>query len=439
MKIVVSLLIMLLLQSTLPLRIGIEQAQSQLKPKNVILFIGDGMGISYLSTYRYMQNGEHQRPLKQTFFDQYLVGFQMTQSSDPKEEITDSAAAATAMATGKKTYNGAIAVDLHKKRIKTILEEAKQVGKSTGLVVTTHLTHATPAAFAAHEVHRSMENQIADDLIDDKINGKPKVDILLGGGRDFFVRNDRNVAAEFVQAGYQFVQNRQQLHHGGDHILGLFSPKAMPKAIDRPAQMPHLAEMTKAAIKRLSKNPDGFFLMVEGSQIDTAGHDHDIVAAMSEVNEFEQAVQAGVDFAKQDQETLVLATADHSTGGLTVGNGDGYRFTPQVIKQVKHTPDLIAKEVLKSKDIEETLKKHIQFPLRQEEIQRVKLAVQSKNLDQVDQALETIFTKRSRVGWTTNGHTGEDVPVYAFGPGKQHFTGLLDNTEIAKELFTFIK
>ncbi|WP_404330252.1 alkaline phosphatase [Mesobacillus maritimus] len=410
--------------------------------KNVIVLIGDGMGVSYTSAHRYLKNDPSTKTAEKTALDQYLVGQQMTYPEDPEQNVTDSASAATAMSAGIKTYNNAIAVDNDGSEVKTVLEAAKEQGKATGLVATSEITHATPASFGSHDHSRKNMDAIADDYFDDLMNGEHKVDVLLGGGLRNFDRKDRDLTEEFQQAGYSYVTNKEELlNDKTDQILGLFASGGLPKMIDRPEETPSLEEMTNAAISRLSKDKDGFFLMVEGSQIDWAGHDNDIVGAMSEMEDFEKAFNAAIEFAKKDKHTLVVATADHSTGGYSIGADGIYNWFGEPIKAAKRTPDFMAAEIANGADVEETLKTYIDqniLALTAEEIQSVKDVADKKVVD-IDNAIEDIFNKRSHTGWTTGGHTGEDVPVYAFGPQSDKFAGQIDNTDIAKNVFDALK
>lgn len=410
------------------------------KVKNIIFLIGDGMGVSYTSAYRYLKDDPSTKFVEETAFDRFLVGQQMTYPEDPAQNVTDSASAATAMAAGVKTYNNAIAVDNDESEVKTVLEAAKEKGKATGLVATSEITHATPASFGAHDISRKNMNAIADDYYDELVNGKHKIDVLLGGGKDLFLRQDRNLVEEFQKDGYSYVSNRKELlKDKNKQVIGLFAPAGMPKMIDRDQNTPSLEEMTKSAIERLNKNKNGFFLMVEGSQIDWAGHDNDIVAAMSEMEDFERAFQAAVEFAKKDKQTLVVATADHSTGGFSIGADGIYNWFGEPIKAAERTPDFIADQILKGANAEQTLKQYINLDLTNEEIQSVKDAAKTKNYTKIDDAIENIFNQRSHTGWTTGGHTGEDVQVYAFGPSSARFAGNLDNTDHAKIIFDLLK
>nr|WP_307254249.1 alkaline phosphatase [Croceifilum oryzae] len=404
--------------------------------RNVIVLIGDGMGPSYMTAYRYFKDDPKTKVKESTAFDPYLVGMQTTYPEDEHENITDSASAATAMSAGVKTYNNAIAVDNDQSEVKTVLEEAKEKGKSTGLVATSEITHATPAAFGAHDISRKNMDAIADDYYNELIQGKHKVDVLLGGGLNNFVRKDQNLVEKFKKDGYSYVTNREDLtRNQSKQVLGLFAPGGLDKKIDRNTNTPSLQEMTKSAIDRLNQNEKGFFLMVEGSQIDWAGHDNDIVGAMSEMQDFEKAFQAAIDFAKTDKHTLVVTTADHSTGGLSVGANGEYNFHPESLRAAKKTPDYMAAQIASGKSVEETLSTYIDLDLTSSEIQSVKKASKNKKADDIDQAIEKIFNTRSYTGWTTDGHTGEEVPVYAFGPGKERFAGLNDNTKLADEIF----
>ncbi|AQQ55516.1 alkaline phosphatase [Planococcus lenghuensis] len=425
----------------------IEQA------KNVIMMIGDGMGPAYMTAYRYYTEDPETQVMEDTVFDPYLTGMQKVYSADPfhdggegdtKENIPDSAATATAMASGVKTYNGAIGVDLDQQETKTVLEAAKEAGKATGLVATSQINHATPAAYGSHDESRRNYNEIANDYFDNTVNGEHVIDVLLGGGTDYFVREDRDLTEEFQNDDYSYVTSTEELQaDNNDQVLGLFAPVGLDKAIDRPEEQPSLAQMTEAALDRLSEDEDGFFLMVEGSQIDWAGHDNDVVAAMSEMEDFAGAFEEVMEFAKENEDTLVVTTADHSTGGLSIGRGSAYEWHPEVIHAAEKTPDYMAALIAEGADIEDVLRDNIGFELTTEEIQSVidakDNAPEEELLAEVDNAIEHIFNVRSGTGWTTDGHTGEDVPVYAYGPGSELFNGMIDNTDNAENIFKIME
>lgn len=412
-------------------------ATEETPPKNIIFLIGDGMGNSYTSAYRYYKNNSKTQFVTRTSFDSYLVGQQMTYSQDSKEKVTDSASAATAMATGVKTYNAAVGVDNDKTKRQTVLEAAKKKEKSTGIVVTSQLTHATPASYGGHDTSRKNMNAIANDFYDEKINGQHKIDVMLGGGKAQMIRTDRDLTKEFKKDGYNYVTSKEALEKNTNpQLLGLFAKEGLTKKIDR-VTTPDLAVMTNAALKQLSKNEKGFFLLVEGSQIDWAGHDNDIVSAMSELADFEKAFEAAISFAKKDGETLVIATADHSTGGFSIAKAGNYNWYPSIIRSVQKTPDYMAKKIKSGSSPSSIMKKYMKFNLTAKEIQSV-TAVRKKSVKTIDNALEKIINTRSNTGWTTSGHTGEDVNIYAYGPSASQFSGHLDNTDQAKKIFQLI-
>ncbi|MFZ7942885.1 alkaline phosphatase [Neobacillus sp. 19] len=404
------------------------------KVKNVILLIGDGMGFSYTTGLRYFNHDSRKGLMNPTIFDQYFVGTQSTYSLDTESNITDSAAAGTALATGHKTYNGALGLNIDKQAVPTVLEYAKFRGKSTGLVGTSQVNHATLAAFASHVESREQYDQIADDYLDERIDSKQKIDVMLGGGTSYFVRNDRNLVEEFAKNHFGYVTDLQELvTNKTEQLLGLFAPVELPKQIDRDATVPSLSQMTKAALQRLKQNPNGFFLLVEGSQIDWAGHDNDIVGAMSEVKDFEAAFKAAIQFASDREDTIVIATADHSTGGMSIDRNGNYKWNPSVIKSITSTPLVIARRLHETKDLT-TLQHHMPFDLHEEDLKTIQATLEME-VEDTRQALINIINHYSSTGWTTKGHTGEDVPVYAYGLNRHLFSGRMENSDIPRILF----
>ncbi|GGJ93551.1 alkaline phosphatase 3 [Lentibacillus kapialis] len=408
--------------------------------KNVIVMIGDGMGPAFPTAYRYMNDDPSTPKMERTVFDNHLVGSAVTNPEDPEENVTDSAAAATSMAAGIKTYNGAISVDNNRKPVETVLEVAKDNGMATGLVATSQINHATPAAFGTHNESRHNYNEIADDFYDDMINGEHKVDVMLGGGTDYFDREDRDLIDEFESDGYNYVtETEEMVENNNNQLLGLFAPVGLPKAIDREEETPSLNDMTTEALEQLDKEKDGFFLMVEGSQIDWAAHANDSVSAMSEMEDFANAFKKVIEFAKKDKHTQVVLTADHSTGGFSVGRDGDYNFNPEVIEAAKRTPEFMAQEIIDGDDTEDVLEEYVQFRLTEKELSSIEEAAETDDFDTVYSAISDVFNKRAGAGFTTGGHTGVDVPVYAYGPQSEVFSGLIDNTDIANEVFKFLK
>ncbi|MEH7803711.1 alkaline phosphatase [Bacillus pumilus] len=415
-------------------------------PKNVIFIVGDGMGMPVIKAYRTFKQEKLGSPKAQTVWDPYLVGMQTTHPDDPRDNITDSAAAATAMATGKKTYNDAIAVNQEKEPLRSVVEAAKEAQMKTAFVVSSDITDATPAAFGTHNVSRKNKEQIADHFFDEKIGGEHKVDILLGGGMQYFDRKDRDLVKEFEKSGYSILRSKDDLtSQSSSKMLGLFQEDELDRAIDRPKHVPTLKAMTQSALAQLNQdNSHGFFMLLEGSTIDSAGHENDVVGAMSEMEDFEKAVQAALQFAKKDQETLVVITADHATGGFSFGadgmtSETGYKWDPAPILAAKKTPVYMAKKIAGGQSVRDVLHTHIDFSLTNEEISQVEKAAQSGKASTIQLSIQHIFDQRSFSGWTTFAHTGEDVPVYAYGPGKAAFQGWIDNTKQGKNLFHIIE
>ena len=426
-------------------------------PKNIIFLVGDGMGPSFNTAYRYYKNAPNAKSMSSTAFDHYLKGTNRTYSNDPKENITDSAAGATAFSSGHKTYNGAIGVDSNKNKVTTVLEHAKAKGKSTGLVTTAEITDATPAAYASHVTSRDDKNKIAQQYFTDKINGKHKVDVLLGGGATYFGKNNGNLTQQFKKDGYDIVTNSKSLSQSkNNQVLGLFAQKNMPLDIDATKNTPSLAMMEQSALEKLDNNNKGFFLMVEGASIDKSAHVNDITGVMSEMQSFEKAFDEAIQYANKHKDTLVVATADHSTGGLTIGKDKDYVWNTQPIKEMKHSGSYMTEQIADGHNAKDVINKGygIEFSNNQlkkviaanQKLQQVKKKEKNsestkvkKQLDKLQEAIQQPINDASHTGWTTHGYTGEDVNTYAFGPQADKFSGNLDNTDSAKIIFNILK
>lgn len=322
--------------------------------KNVIFMIGDGMGLA--TACAAMTVSLHPLNLETPT----VVGLQRTSSAD--NYITDSAAAGTAIATGKKTKNGVIGLDARGKRAKSILEMAKEHGLATGLVVVTSITDATPASFVAHVSSRTNNEAIALDIL------KSDVDVFIGGGLDYFAkRADKlNLVDQLVAKGYEVDTTLEGIRKSkASKLAGLLAPVHCPYRLKGRGDM--LPVSSARALKILHRNPNGFFLMIEGSHIDHGGHDNNTAVLVDEVLDFDNALGVALDFARADGHTLVIVTADHETGGVTLVGGN--------------------------------LKSH-----------------------------------QAKLAYSTKGHTASMVPVYAFGPGSEKFSGIYENTAMIGKL-----
>ncbi|WP_440056434.1 alkaline phosphatase (plasmid) [Pseudoalteromonas sp. T1lg65] len=406
-------------------------------PKNIIYMIGDGMGPAYTTAYRYFKDDKSTKVVEPTVFDEILVGMAHTYPDDDTV-VTDSAAGATALSTGTKSYNGAIAVDTHKESLETMLEIAKKRGKTTALVATSQINHATPASFAAHNESRRNYDEIANDYIDNKIDGKLAVDLMLGGGTQYFIRDDRNLVEEFQQAGYQYVDSLSDLNELNKlPALGLFAEKGLPFAIDESPF--RLKQMTESALSLLHKQNDkGFFIMIEGSQIDWCGHANDIACAMREMDDFAESIKLAKAYVDNNPDTILVITADHSTGGLTLGADGQYRWERDIVTRVKGSSGEITKALLVSKDVKTTWQTLTGLPFDEATQLKVQDAIK-QGAKALDLLVKTEISNASFTGWTTGGHTAIDVQVFAHGKGKEQFIGSQNNTEIADKLIRFIK
>ncbi|MCF6331659.1 MAG: alkaline phosphatase [Draconibacterium sp.] len=277
------------------------------KPKNIIFLIGDGMGVSHIFSGITANKGS-------LFLENCkYIGFSKTQSAD--NYITDSAAGATALSTGVRTNNGAIGVDVNNKPVKSILEEAEENGLATGLVSTSTITHATPASFIAHQPQRNMYEEIAADFL------KTDIDVFIGGGKAHFTqrKDGRNLVEELKEKGYRYEEDLDKISKVKKGKLVALTADGDAGRMEQRGDM--LPVSTKTAINILSKNDKGFFLMVEGSQIDWGGHAGSTIYIVEEMLDFDQTIGKALAFAAKDGKTLVVVTADHETGGMAITGG----------------------------------------------------------------------------------------------------------------------
>ena len=319
------------------------------KPKNIILLIGDGMGVTQVFSGLTANKGH-------LFLENFkAIGFSQTQSAD--NYITDSAAGGTALSAGKRTYNGAISVDMDKKPLKTILEEAEENGLATGLVATSAITHATPAVFIAHQPQRNMYEEIAADFL------KTDIDVFIGGGKTHFTqrKDGRNLVEELKAKGYRYEEDINKIKRVKKGKLAALTADIHNGRVEERGELLPIA--TKTAIRILSNNKKGFFLMVEGSQIDWGGHANSTIYIVEEMLDFDRAIGKALEFAEKNGETLLVVTADHETGGMAI-TGGGFD------------------------------------------------------------------TGSVTAAFSTHHHTAVMVPVFAYGPGAEEFTGIMKNTDI---------
>lgn len=335
-----------------------QQLFAQKTAKNVIFMIGDGMGIAQI--YAGMVANGNKLALERCTYS----GFSKTYSGS--NFTTDSGAGGTAIACGVKTNNGMIGMNSDSVAVPSILEEAEKNTLATGIVVACAVTHATPATFIAHEINRGMYDEIAADYL------KTDIDVFIGGGRKYFEEraDGRNLSDELRAKNYQIaytIDDVKAVKSG--KLAGLLYDDQNPGMPERGTMLP---DATEAAIDILANNTKGFFLMVEGSQIDWACHDNNTGQEIKEMLDFDETVGRVLDFAIKSGNTLVIITADHETGGMSILDG---KFGSDDMKAV----------------------------------------------------------------FTSNDHSGVPVPVFAFGPGAENFSGFMENTSFKAKIEKLLK
>ena len=425
--------------------IGVGTARAD-APKNVILMIGDGMGPAQVELARRFE------PDGILVVDELDSAPGSMTTDNYWGETTDSAEAATAMATGMKTHNGALAMvpdpddpyDVEKFwPVETVLERAEANGKTTGIVSNVYITDATPGVWAAHVVDRSLSAEIAEQ------QAFAGVEVLLGACEECYLPDwiyGANIdLIEILTSddpelgGYDYVDDERGLlkrNTGkGGKLLGLFAGFSMTSTIDRPLKKkmtePTLAQMTAKAIEILSRNPEGFFLMVEGGELDWMGHRLDPAGSLREMQSFDEAVAVALDFAVRDGNTLLLVTADHECGGLEPPGDD---LNMDFLEGIRASTKYIWEEIEDGMSLENALETYAgigdDWPaLTQEEKQAIESCGRSLGIADV-------LSARAGVVWGFGdchggNHTSTPVPIYATGPGADQFDSAdLDNTDL---------
>lgn len=502
------------------------------KIKNIIVMIGDGMGpqqVGLLDSYiRYAKNPQLKTSAFQRLAENGVIGIVRT---EPYEGlVVDSAASATQFSSGSMAGSEMIGVDYKGDATTTMLEIAQQQGKAVGLVTDTRITHATPAAFAAHQKHRKYENEIAEDML------AHNVDILLAGGMRHWIpksvndkkgelykqisgmtqgnirikskrKDEKNLLQMAKQQGYDLSFDRKSLKDSqADKISGLYSYSAMLDGItysqtkDDPKRIqPTLKEMTDKAISVLEKDEDGFFLMVEGGQIDWAAHDNDAGTVLHEMIKFSDAIDTVMDWMKGRDDTLLIVSADHETGGFgfaysrnnlpegkpLAGNiFKGDEFKPQwnfgdlntldklyaqklsynnLFKQF----DALGKENKTPENLQKLVNENTLFPITLADAKRIleteKNEYRVKGHNYLDSKKFPRFTERkeffvygselrknllavvtakySNIVWATDNHTSTPVYVFAYGPeaAEKPFATIQHSTDWANKVIKLMQ
>ena len=444
---------------------GMASAQTA---KYVFYFIGDGMGVNQVNgTEMYLAEQEGRIGAKSLLFTTFPVASVATTFS-ATNSVTDSSAAGTALATGSKTYNGAIGMDDQKQPLQSVAAQAKAAGKKVGVATSVSVDHATPAAFYAYQPDRDMYYEIATDL------PKAGFDFYAGGGflKPTTTADQKEAPSIFPiieAAGYTVARGLQEYQskaaEAGKMVLIQkegSAPDCLPYAIDRQEGDLSLAEITQSAIDFLTKGKDkGFFLMVEGGKIDWACHGNDAATVFHEVVDMDNAIRVAYEFYKKHpKETLIVVTADHETGGLGLGTGP-YKLNLKVLDAQKQSQDELSRaitnlrrmrKVINWEEMKEFLGEKMGFwkelPLNWEQEKMLRDAYEDSfvkkhvvfeeslyaKTEPLAVAAKKVMSQLAYLRWCSGGHSAGYVPVYAIGAGSKLFMGKMDNTDIPKRI-----
>ena len=442
--------------------------------KYVFYFIGDGMGVNQvLGTEMYLSELKGDFGVSPLLFTQFPYSTMATTFS-ATNGVTDSAAAGTALATGKKTKNGALGVTKDSERVNSVASWAKENGYRVGVSTSVSIDHATPAAFYAHQDKRSAAYQIGLDLIETNFDfyaGSDFVDANNAQAKDGKTYESLYSLAEkagfTIARGYKDYQKKAKK---ADKMILFQTEKAsqknngsIPYAIDRKKGDMSLAEITRAGINFLSKDlSKGFFLMVEGGKIDWAGHANDAATNFREVIDMDEAIKVAYEFYSQHpDETLIVVTADHETGGISIGNGS-YNLNLQALKSQKMSEEEFTllinglrakyKNQVPWEAIQQALKENFGFwdSVKLSEKQEARLkAIYDKSFgnqpvdlektlyspaEPISSEAKRILNSIANVGWVSGGHSAGHVPVFAIGANAHLFQERIDNTEIPEKI-----
>jgi alkaline phosphatase len=460
---VVALVGYLSVRSTAP---GLSAAAQSPGPKYIFIFLADGAGVTDMETTRMFNRVVHNEGL--TIPDKIIkegsLGLITIHAADTLS--TDSAAAATAMASGCKAKVGALGICADGKIPKTVMEIAKEKGMRIGLVTTSTIYDASPAAFAGHVSDRKYFSLIVDQYL------RLGVDLLLGGGRNQFLskkqpgsgrKDDKDMIAAFKKQGYTYISEKKELAGAaGSKLLGLFTLQEMSFELDRDKDKePSLSEMTETTIRFLEEgNQNGFVVFIENENTDSAGHLIDVASVIQAYREFDRSVGLAYEFyRKHPRETLILATSDHDTGGLgfdlsaleepTNRNAKRLTATEQDLKKIASIPISLKKagEILGPNPtpdaVDQLMREYFKGFTLAPDLKKMLLSKQiaSRNIftDPVIGALGLMVANNTQAYWGTGGHTNQPVLVAALGVGSELFRGYQDNTDFAKNLFTLLR
>ncbi|MBQ8336160.1 MAG: alkaline phosphatase [Bacteroidaceae bacterium] len=409
-------------------------------PKYIFYFIGDGMGPSHvLGTELFWGETKENvigRPHKLCFTQFPQSAFVTTFSAS--NGVTDSAASGTALSTGSKTNNGRLGVDADGKDVSSVALAAKESGYAVGVATTVCINHATPGAFYAHNTSRNNYNDIAQ--------------WMLVADYDFYAGGDAKCSNEQRETLYDKARNNgYAIARGYDDYkekagkaekMMLYQEEVsegLPYTIDRDEDDLTLAEITEAGIDFLyNKDKDGFFFMVEGGKIDYASHSNDAATMLWEVVDFNAAVEVALEFYKKHKdETLIIVTADHETGGFVLGYNSSYTLNLKALRKQKVSVDALTAKLQEAKswnEVESIVKENVGVRLRNKPATEQRVEMNYKLASQI--AAEAVYdlNREAAISWASGNHSGTFVPLFAIGNGAEEFHGVIDNTDIPKRI-----
>lgn len=416
--------------------------------ENVIMMIGDGLGMGQLEIARALEHGKEDQFHMEQLED---IGLMQTYSHD--NHVTDSAAAGTAIANSQKTNNGMVGMTPDGEPVQSIMQAFQEDGKKTGAVVNHSITDATPAAFTAHVKDRDQHEDIARQQYENQY------DVLLGGGLEYFLpeaQDGVDLTEAFEDDGYQFVETREELMNidHTDQLLGLFADEHMALETDIDLieeDQPSLSEMSEVALDTLEHDEDGFFLMIEGARIDHAAHYADATSVWKEMVEFDDTVEYVKEWAEERDDTLLVVTSDHETMGMSMTEV----MDVEALREVSASPEYMIEEFnydeenerFTEESIQSIVSEHAGFELSNEDMERLNNHLYEDDgtpKDEWDQAVELglviaehynvdVFNREiTEKSTSTSGHSGNMVPIFASGTGSDQFNGVIDNTDLSK-------
>jgi alkaline phosphatase len=443
---------------------GLGAAVQTQTPKYIFIFLSDGGSVADMEITRMYNRVVHHEGL--TIPDKIIkegsLGLITTHAADSL--TTDSAAAATAMAAGCKAKVGALGICDNGKIPKTVMETAKEMGMRIGLVTTSTIYDASPAAFTGHVSNRKFFNVIVDQYL------RVAPDLLLGGGRDQFLpqsrpgsarKDDKDMIAAFAKQGYAYVADRNELSRAkGAKLLGLFTLGEMNFDLDRDKDKePSLTEMAEAAIRFLDRDNRGFMVFIEDENVDTAGHFTDVASKVHAYRDFDRSVGLAYEFyRKHPRETLILVTSDHDSGGvgftlaleepssrdakrMAATEGDLQKIASITIS-LKKAGEILGPDPT-ADAVDRLMKEYFKGFTLAPDLKKMLLAKQisARNIytDPVVNALGLMVANNTQAYWTAAAHTNQPVFVAALGPGAELFRGYQDNTDFAKNLFALLQ